>query len=48
MSDGWEGLWKLQRELSEENRARARHYRRWAWFWFWAFCFAVWARHEQR
>lgn len=30
----WEGLWRIQRELSEQARTEARHYRWWAWFWF--------------
>jgi hypothetical protein len=31
---GWEGLWKLQRDLCEQNRRDARKYCLWAWFWF--------------
>ena len=31
---GWEGLGRLQKELSEEHRAEARKFRFWAWFWF--------------
>ena len=31
---GWEGLWKLQRDLCEHNRREARKYCLWAWFWF--------------
>jgi hypothetical protein len=30
----WEKLWRMQRELSDENRADARRYRGWAWLWF--------------
>lgn len=34
MPMGWEGLWKQQRELSEQSRRDARRARGWMWFWF--------------
>lgn len=39
--DGWEGLWRVQRELSQEWMRRAKYYRTWSWIWFWLFVLAA-------
>ena len=41
MQDGWEALWRVQRELMFEWQRRAKHYRMWAWIWFWLFVLAA-------